>query len=176
MRLFAVLLVCVTRLACAQDFNPAEEYIANDVCPYECCTYEGWQPRQEVSLYETKDISSKVIALLDADSKVQVLTGDWHVMPQKVTILKFNPSYPSYVPGDQYWLLDYVSEGEYNAWKDGEFTGFSAYFSPYGEAPQEDWFELEREYEYTWWLKIQTDTGTGWSNTPDYFSKGDLCG
>ncbi len=175
MRLLLILFIFSTRLAYSQDFNPAAEYIATNVCPYECCTYEGWQPKQEVSLYETKDSSSKVVALLDADSKVQLITSDWHVMPQKVTILKVNPSY-SYKPGDQYWLLDYVGEGEYHAWKDGEFTWFGAYFSPYGEIQKEDWYELEGEYKYTWWLKIQTDAGMGWSNTPELFSVGDGCG
>jgi hypothetical protein len=177
MRLFPLLLLSACSIANSQDFNPAEEYVATNVCPFECCTYEeGWRPLQEVSLYEAKDTSSEVIALLDADSNVQVVTGDWHVIPQKVTILKTNPSYPSYRPGDQYWLLNYIGEGEYHAWKDGELTYFGAYFSPWSETPREDWFELEGDYQYTWWLKVQTEAVVGWSNTPEFFSQGDRCG
>lgn len=162
----------------AQEFNPFIDSVDEGACPYECCTYGEWLVNEDTILFEEKDVETEMISSLGSGEKVNAITGDVHVRPLKLIVEKDSGAHKK---GETIWLLNYLGEGLYRAWKDSNFIRLDLAFSPYQEMNcsqnSDCWASLEGEYSSTWWAKIRTQTGlVGWSNQPGNFAHKGGCG
>lgn len=168
-----LLLLLLSPLVSAENFDPTKIYIIEGACPFECCTYREWGVVNDAQLYLYKSVESEKIVIANSGSTVQALTGDVHVIPLK---LFMTSDYGIHHAGDTIWLLNYLGEGNYRAWKNGDYISFELPFSPYGGKRLLTWGEIDGEYNMTWWVKIRTQDGlVGWTHQVENFSNQDSC-
>lgn len=173
MKIFLLLLVVVSEMSYSSDFNPQAEYIENNSCPFECCSYRNWQVQEQTTLFKHKDEKSEAIALLTKGQNVEAVTGDIHIKPLKLT---FKKDYKNFKKGEVVWILNYLGEGIYNAWSNDELVEIELPFSPYQPMEIPDWAQFDGIYHAVWWVKITSPSGlVGWSNRVEHFSNKDSC-
>ena len=162
-----------TFVAQGENLNTSKDYIVEGACPFECCTYREWGVENDTQLYEEKQIKSKEVIVVESGSTVQALTGDVHVRPLKFIV---SMDHKNHRAGETIWLLNYLGEGIYRAWKNGEFISMELPFSPYGGMKPLEWGKIEGEYQMDWWVKLETKNGfVGWTNQVNNFSNLDSC-
>lgn len=157
-----------------ENLDIAKDFIAEGACPFECCTYRRWEVTKDTQLYERKSQESAKVVIVNIGDSIQALTGDVHVRPLKLTVVK---NHKTHLKGDVIWLLNYFGEGYYAAWKAGEHISVELPFSPYQKSKSLDWAVLEGSYKMDWWVKIKSANGLeGWTNEVGNFTNQDSCG
>lgn len=167
--------------------RPPDEWIAEEACPFECCVYRTWSVLEETPLY-SRARGDSVLAILQAGSEVEALTGDVYVKPLPVLVLHPEAVIPleasDLEPGDVVFLLDYLGEGFSRLWYDGEIVqtatepGVRAYCPVPASNCWGEYFDPEARTDRTaWWVKVRTRDGfVGWSNRTRHFGNKDACG
>ena len=169
----ALLLFVVSTAVKGENFDIAKDYVAEGACPFECCTYRRWEVTKETQLYERKKQESQKVVIVKIGDSIQALTGDVHVRPLKLTVVK---THKNHQKGDVIWLLNYYGEGNYTAWKNGEYVSVELSFSPYQKSKPIDWAVIEGSHKMDWWVKIKAANGLeGWTNEVGNFSNQDSC-
>ena len=168
-----IFLSIATSLAQGEDLDISNDYIVEGACPFECCTYREWGVESETQLYKGKNIESQKVVIVEPGNTVQALTGDVHVRPLKLSV---NMDHKTHRAGETIWLLNYLGEGYYRAWKNGELISVELPFSPYGKTKPLKWAKIEGKYQMIWWVKLEAKNGTvGWTNQVNNFSNMDRC-
>lgn len=170
---FLVFLANPSVLAVAGPDHPAV-YIDEGACPGEGCTFGTWKVKGETILYAEPNEKSKRTGKCHPGTEVSALTGQVNTGAGKFTVKKKNEEFN---PGDIIWVYTYSGEGYFKVWVNGEFKEIKLGFSPWGgssgtrcEVETYCWGELEKELNFTWWVKIQNVDGTiGWTNESNNF-------
>jgi len=166
--------------------KPPEVFIDKGACPFEGCAYRDWTVDADTQLYDGPG-GKKLAILLKKGGRVTGLTGEVHVKPQLVRVLRDQPSVKdgkafSFRKGEVFYLLTYLGEGEYQAWYKGEVIQVAPDFVWQGantcsDSPEGCWAKPEGKYQATWWVKVRLESGAeGWSNEPDNFGNKDSLG
>jgi len=132
-------------------------------CPFECCLYREWTAESRIPLRVSPDEASPTGGYLEpgtefaADSGFVAVTGIGLVAVSE-------PVMPlpdrELIPGDTLLLLDYVGEGFYNAWFDGEEVQVADFWSYATGDPKG---EVIGEHTTEWWVHATRPDGlTGW--------------
>lgn len=157
----------------ALDDRPPERHVAEDACPFECCVYREWYATAATELVARVDGDSVVATVATGDT-VRGLSGEVHVDPAPVAVVH-RPEHGGEVrEGDVVFLLDYVGEGVYRVWHEGEvdaweaLPGVRAYCLIPGPECWGEYLEPEAvtdEDASVWWAKVETADGVvGWTS------------
>ena len=176
MMLGALLLLPLGAAAQEQPPLPFEDAGA---CPFECCTYRGWEAKKPVVLYRERSEQSAVAYRAKAGEKVQGLTGVVVTNQYGVTRLlkpmtlgyRKNDEKPQLAlhAGELLYTLHYEGEGVELFWYKGQT--YSDQISPSGDA-----LRVESRPQYDWWVQVKSATGSiGWGKTVDAFAHMDSC-
>lgn len=108
-------------------------YVAEGLCPFECCTYGHWKTDKDTPLYEKPDSAAQVIETIPAQSWFEARTGDVFVQrPLRLEVIRdkkaggagYAPVSPGgddqvdFSVGDTLDILSHTGEGFYIAlWK-----------------------------------------------------------
>ncbi len=169
------------------DQKPARNYVAKDVCPFECCTYRTWDVLADSILYDQPK-SDKVAGRITKGEKVEALTGEVHLQPAPVGVLATPPE-SNVPPGSIVFVLDNMGEGYAHVWHKGEILDLGVYLGvreqctfPGGEdGCWGEWLDRIEPSQIwppsVWWVQIRTRGGvTGWTIVQDNFGNMDGCG
>jgi hypothetical protein len=157
--------------------KPAENYVAKETCPFECCSYREWTVEQGTDLVAAPE-SRRIVGRARKGTRVQGMTGEVHLQPQPVVVLRDGD-----FPKDSIaFVLDYEGEGYGHIWSNGNvvsvFLGVREYcFRVSDLCWGETLFPADQRRPAVWWVKIRLPNGTvGWSDKADRFGNKDLCG
>ncbi len=163
-------------------------------CPFECCAYRPWTEPVDLALFAEPRTGEPVDTLpagetFEAETGIVFVTDLLLVVPTDTLGVDGDrrPARPlpeewrpTWFPGDTLAVLDYVGEGVYHVWHDGEVRQVSQFW-------ESDVVDLGRgpsrattigDYEAEWWVRARRADGTvGWflqprSATPE---GADLC-
>ena len=103
-------------------------YVVEPACPGEGCTYDEWLTCGTVPVYASLGDPRDPVVTLEANERFEVLTGAV-VVDRPGIVAVTRPSRPVpflsgediFQPGDTLYVLDYLGEGFYNTWFQGEF-------------------------------------------------------
>jgi hypothetical protein len=165
-------------------------------CPFECCGYRTWSEPVDLALLSEPRTGQPLDTIptgerFEAETGIVFVTGLMLVLPTDTfgaygdprpdTPLPGEPWRPAWLPGDTLVVLDYVGEGVFNVWHDGEVAQVSQFWeSPdvdLGPGPSRG--TSFGKYEIEWWVRARRVDGTvGWFQQPrDASPEGaDLCG
>lgn len=164
--------------------RPPAIYIAEGACPFECCTFREWNVEKDVDLYD-KPSGTQLVAHLKAGESVTGLTGEVHVKPKAAGVVRNFQSGPiNLKKGDVFFVLDYLGEGAFRFWVNGETT--TALSEPAEVCPENStdcWAQYvepkagKTDPDHVWWVKVKTKLGqTGWTKESSSFGNKDACG
>ncbi|MGE0174353.1 MAG: hypothetical protein AB7T49_16275 [Oligoflexales bacterium] len=164
----------------AKGSVPANPYIAENVCPFECCTYGTWEVVANAQLVE-KPQGKEELGAVSIGEKVQTTTGTLYIEPVPIGVAL---SKDGFVKGDVFFLLDYMGEGYSHYLYNGKIGEIELIEASYCLRPNKHcWAELvdnthrdlmDRFSE--WWVKAKKSNGReGWAKG-DIFTGGDACG
>ncbi len=160
------------------SLRPPERYVAEGACPFECCTYREWEVLETTSLTDEPFGTIEVGTVL-AGQRVLGVTGEVHLRPEPIAVVH---EHPPFAMGEVLFLLDYIGEGFYRYWRNGEIGEEELWMDDFCLRPGRGcWAEYlrppaERE-EAEWWVLIETEDGVrGWTNQPQHFGNKDACG
>lgn len=163
--------------------TPYEDWGA---CPFECCRYSDWIAKSPVTVYQERDVTSRVVFRLITGESAHAVTGV--VVTHSVGRIEIKKPFhgPAYLrddntvllslrPGDIVYSLHYAGEGYDVVWYRGKVY--------IGEFSDETLDKASRQYEVlsrpktAWWAKIRNKAGkTGWTLETDKFGNQDECG
>lgn len=159
------------------DERPSEKYVAQGVCPFECCAYREWTVDQDTDLVAAPG-STQVVARVKKDAQVRGMTGEVHLQPEPVLVLQDNP----FPKNSIVFVLDYEGEGFGHVWSGGKvisaFLGVQEYcFRVSDSCWGETLFPAGPRHPSVWWVKIRLPNGAiGWTDKTDHFGNKDACG
>ncbi len=163
----------------ASSGTPRMNYVAMDVCPFECCAYGDWNTTVSTDLVD-RPKGTDLVATIPDGVKVTGVTGNVYLRPLPLGIIHDHPPFSA---GDLIFLLNYMGEGYYAYWWDGEISKAEIY----SIATKEDCIRPTRDCwvitidqntssDSDWWVKIALPGGGfGWTNQTKNFSGIDLC-
>ena len=158
--------------------RPPENYVAKNACPFECCTYREWTVGKDTDLVAAPG-STQVVGQARKGSRVKGLTGEVHLTPEPVYVLREG----SGVPKDSIaFVLDNQGEGYANVWTRGNVVSVFVGVAKYCFHPSEScWGETitpeTPRKKPVWWVKVRLPNGViGWTDHPDHFGNIDACG
>ena len=163
--------------------RPAENYVAQGACPFECCMYGEWTATQETKLYREPG-SDEVVATIQP-GKVDALAGEMRLRPTPVLVRHPRADSEDVAePGSIVFLLDYQGEGHGNVWVDGEvktanWSGVQEHCSTPDPSCWGEVLRPENAGEWlngVWWIQIKTKDGTtAWTSQAEHFDGKDGC-
>lgn len=164
---------------------PPHPFIVKGACPFECCHYGEWEARQRIPVYSSQRDTTQLLFNLENGEAFQAKTGNVFVLepglvsihesyglygyysPENDTYLK-KPIRKSVPKGDTLFVLNYMGEGVWNVWYQGNIyqeDGMQWRFGRYPEKRSADEVSATflKKPETEWWVKISTSAGkTGW--------------
>lgn len=164
--------------ALGPEVRPSDNYVAKGACPFECCRFREWEVLETTPLYDAP-FGSTVVGSVTHGIQVQGVTGQVHLRPVPVAIVH---DHPPFVQGEIIFVLDYLGEGYFNYWRDGEIAVDDLWINEQCLRPSADcWAEYlqpsESRTEPQWWVLIETHDGVrGWTNQTERFGNKDACG
>ena len=168
--------------ALPQGKKPPRDYVSQDACPFECCTFRTWDVYADTILYD-KPRGEKVVARVGKGEKVEGVTGQVHIRPMAVAV-RHSPPYSNVPAGSIVFLLDSLGEGIGRVWVDGKVLELDVAGNIHDHCPFPDkrcWGEYiypvtEDERWGTWWVKVKTRDGVvGWTKESKNFGNMDAC-
>lgn len=164
--------------------RPADNYVAEGACPFECCMYGEWTVLEATMLYREADTNEAVGTV--EPGQVQALGGEVRLRPTPV-LVRYGTSDGQQIaePGMIVFLLDYMGEGWGNVWGNGtlkvaSWRGVQENCStPSGSCWGEfiDPADADGAQNAVWWIQIKTPGGAvGWTRESSHFTGAYGCG
>ena len=165
--------------------RPPVPYIVEDICPFECCTYGEWTAESPITAYKKQRDTTQIQFNIDTGDTFHAETGN--VVILEPGIVRANQAYElikyvsidNYEPleepiqatvpaGDTLYVLNYLGEGVYLTWYQGEIFQENGMAWRFGRRPEtraagEVNATLIKKPKTEWWVRIMTDGGKkGW--------------
>jgi hypothetical protein len=156
--------------------KPPENYVAKDVCPFECCRYGNWTVLENTDLV-TRPGGTHVIGSARKGSHAVGLTGEVHLRPKPVVVLTGGDPPKNSIA----FVLDYIGEGYGHVYTRGKvvekFLGYAKYcFQPSESCWGETLFSPTEARKQVWWVKARlANDVVGWTDKTDNFGDKDAC-
>ena len=157
--------------------RPPEEYVARDVCPFECCTYAEWTVLEDTILTDAAG-SERAVGTARAGDTVHGVTGEVWLRPMSAGVVhEIATGRAESVPaGDVLFLLDPVGEGFSHVWWRGRVVSLKVSNAVNEICTFPDlgcWGELLEDLEgwpeQVWWVKVRLPEGTeGWTSEMNF--------
>jgi hypothetical protein len=149
--------------------RPVAPVVRKNVCPFECCVYREWTAIGEISVYATEGDTTAVAFTMSDGQSFTAIEGNVHLerlglvaVHRTVTDTVYDTYH--FEPGDSILVLDYVGEGFFTAWLDGQLEVTEAFW--WFLDPEEDGdpaWTVVAEPDPHWWVRVQTkDDRNGW--------------
>ena len=158
--------------------RPAESHVAENACPFECCTYGEWQVLETTPLRDVPAGSATVGSAAKGES-VSVVTGEVHLRPEPIAVVH---DHPPFTRGEIIFVLDYLGEGFFRYWRDGAIAEEQLWIDEMCLRPSKDcWAEYirapEDRQEPRWWILMEVEQGVrGWTDQDERFGNKRACG
>jgi hypothetical protein len=156
--------------------KPPQNYVAKDVCPFECCRYGDWTVLDDTRLVNRPG-SAIAVGTVRKGGRVLALSGEVHLTPEPVIVLSGDNLPKNTIA----FVLDAEGEGYGHVYTRGKvvstFLGYSEYcFRPSEYCWGEDLFPSAKERQQVWWVKVRIAGGIeGWTDKTENFGKKDSC-
>lgn len=165
-------------------------------CPFECCGYRTWSEPVDLALLSEPQTGEAVGTIpagerFEAETGIVFVTGLLLAIPTD-TLGQYGdprpdapvpelPWRPTWLPGDTLVVLDYVGEGVFNVWHEGDVAQVSQFWdSPDIDlGPRSSRGTSIGEHAAEWWVRARRSDGTvGWFRQPRNATPegADLCG
>lgn len=165
-------------------------------CPFECCGYRTWREPVDLALLSDPRTGEPVDTIpagerFEAETGIVFVTGLMLAIPTDTLGVYGDPRpdsplpgerwRPTWFPGDTLVVLDYVGEGVFNVWHEGQVAQVSQFW----ESPQVDLGPGPSRgmsigaHGTEWWVRARRADGTvGWFLQPRNATPegADLCG
>lgn len=157
--------------------KPPDNYVAKNVCPFECCRYGNWTVLKDTELVSSPG-SSRVVGRARGGSRAVGLTGEVHLRPEPVIVLTGGDLPKNSIA----FILDHGGEGYGHVYTRGTvvetFLGYAKYcFRPSESCWGETLWPSKKRKEQIWWVKIRLPNGiVGWTDKTNNFGDKDACG
>jgi len=146
------------------------------MCPNGCCSNNLKEVAKITSIRSTPNKNAEIIATLKPGNIVECLIGEMHLKPCRFIVKK---PFGKYHPKDIIWVYQYLEEGTFTVWFNGQMYEEDLGFSPDDpsagkrcELSDLCLGELDKELESTLWVKVKGQKGSmGWTDEPYNFSK-----
>lgn len=186
-RIVFLLLAGVCQVSYGQKLPPLP-YMDWGACPFECCTYRGWEATREVKIYTSRKEGSKISFVLAKGELAIGVTGV--VLTKSYGITKIlKPVKIGYTPvstapelslkaGDFVYTLHYAGEASDFFWYRGSVYTDQILVPEIamGSSPNEQSIEIVSRPDYEWWVKVQNKAGrVGWTKETKVFAHMDAC-
>lgn len=159
------------------DQKPPDDYVSKGACPFECCRYGNWSVLEDTELVAEPG-SRRVVGKAAKGTRVVGLTGEVHLKPEPVVVLKDGE-----LPKDSIaFVLDNLGEGYARVYTRGKivevFVGVADYCLRVSDGCWgEQLLPPNERKEPVWWVKVRLPNGViGWTDKPDRFGDKDACG
>lgn len=167
--------------------QPAAPLRVEGACPFECCTYGTWTTTAPTPLYaQPGDTTATPAFTVEAGTELDVPTG--HVLITRLEPVALRDSALLFLdhetmitaaPGDSVVLLDYVGEGTYRVWYDGEtYQADGAAVLPPSDEPTATHIDPGAA-DRQWWARAEAPDGQGgwlWMDRTPPVEGADACG
>jgi hypothetical protein len=167
--------------------SPAEPYIVQGACPFECCQYGEWQATTKTPVYASEGTVGPSVFTLRPGDSLKAITGNVHVSRVgRVRIVEKvdrgwaefeEHKLPAPAVGDTVYILSYAGEGHWEYWYRGLVgTGPELWSDLMGAGIVPG--RLVAEPESKWWVHLIDRRGrSGWLIVPpEGFAGYDGCG
>jgi hypothetical protein len=149
--------------------RPVLPRIDQNACPFEGCQFGRWTVRQSVRLYSTWKANRTLTATLRKGQVVTAISGI-HITfaPSEVLVTAPIEQY-DLKTGDHVFGYMHLGEGFFNAWFNGWWVDS---FDGSGVAPacsRDCHARLVNPGRMEWWVQIEANRATGWTNQTDRF-------
>jgi hypothetical protein len=142
---------------------PAELRVRRGACPFECCTYRQWTAREPIPVVAEERGVGAPIFTIPAGTAFRADSGNVHLTGIALVAVADSvrdADYWAFGPGDTLIVLDYIGEGHYNVWHDGEVQDVAGFW---GAERMPLVASLIGNYEAQWWVHVTMPDGrTGW--------------
>lgn len=158
--------------------RPEAPVMRPGACPFECCHYGDWKLRGAARVRGWPSDSAPISFGLKRGQAVFANTGFVQIDTIGVVVLRANHVDRMYktpfAKGDTLLVLDYLGEGQYNAW----WRGYSIQVESFWDAPGESAGSIVRQLSMRWWARVRDARGRrGWIDMDKVGVSGaDACG
>jgi hypothetical protein len=140
--------------------RPRAPLTIDRVCPFECCQYGDWILREPALLRRRPSPTAPVVARLRAGQHLSSDSGFMRI--DTVGVVAVQKDYVDgmyHTPfhrGDTLLVLDYVGEGQYNAW----WRGYAIMVETFWDGPRQEPDSLKtgkivQLQSSTWWVRAR---------------------
>jgi len=150
--------------------GPPLPYVAEGVCPFECCTYGAWTTTAPLPVRARPDASAALAFTLPAGAAFEADSGNVYVTRPGLVVADSSFTLyegPTVAPGDTLYVLDDVGEGYVHAWYrgtvyevSGEHWNWGQPPGAYGAGPSPA--RLLQPAVARWWAHVRADGREGW--------------
>lgn len=158
---------------------PDDLLVRRGACPFECCIYREWEATGAIPVVADERGTAPPVFTISAGDEFRADSGNVYVTSiavVPVTDSVGDPPYWSFGPGDTLVVLDYVGEGFYNVWHEGNVVEVPTFWT---DRPIAEGDGSIGRHSTEWWVHITMPDGrTGWirADTAPQISGADACG
>jgi len=150
-----------------------ERKIESDECYYGCCHNEEKKLQNSVKLFTRNGNTFVEAGIVSAGSIIKCITSEKHYLGSKFTVKK---PFCGYNVGDVIMVYEYLEEGIFKVWRNGEISELDLGFDPSSEISGSRCQKsplcvgtLEKELDIQIWYLIMFDDGKkGWIRNPRF--------
>jgi hypothetical protein len=152
--------------------------VRRGACPFECCIYRDWTARAEYDVYAAERGEGAPAFTIPAGTAFRADSGNVHITGVSLVAVADSVSdgdYWAFGAGDTLVVLDYIGEGHFNVWHDGEVRDVAGFW---GAERMPAVAEQLGTYEAQWWVHLTLPDGrTGWfrNDPPRQIDGADRC-
>jgi hypothetical protein len=157
---------------------PEDVRVRRGACPFECCIYRDWTSRAAYDVFAQERGEGAPAFSIPAGTTFHADSGNVHITGVSLVAVADSVSdgdYWAFGAGDTLVVLDYIGEGHYNVWHDGEVRDVAGFW---GAEQTPAVAEQLGSYESQWWVHITLADGrTGWirNDPPREIDGADRC-
>lgn len=162
-RVVAIVLMVVCSAGLVRQ---ADVYVDIGTCIGGPCSRDGWAvATREVPLRASPAGSAETIATLRAGDIVEIITGQVHASPRRLTVLR---AHAEFEPGDRVDVYTYRGAGWYRIRHNGVLKDADLGISPWSDDPRcltsrHCWGSLDEQIQLVEWVKVRGRGGVeGW--------------
>lgn len=159
--------------------RPKAPVVVSGACPFECCHYGDWKLLGAASVRRRPSDTAPMSFWLKRGQAVFADSGFVQVDTIGLVVMRANHVDAMYktpfASGDTLLVLDYLGEGQYNAW----WRGYSIQVESFWDAPgPKSAGSIVRQLSMRWWARVRDARGRrGWMDMDKVRVSGaDACG